>query len=92
MVAHWGIIRYIIGWREGGASEADLTILPQPHTEASDSIFADFQIEQSGLKMPQSHTGSRGPIFAQKRIGSTGANFAQLHSGSSGTILTQLQD
>ena len=38
-----------------------LTILSQLHTEASGSIFAHFQIEQSGSMMPQPHSG---PPFA----------------------------
>jgi hypothetical protein len=78
--------------REDWASYTHRTILTQPHTEASGSIIAHFQIEQLGSMMPQPHTGSHGPIFPQTRIGSTGANFAQPHSGSSGPILTQLQN
>jgi hypothetical protein len=57
---------------QGCVCYAHLTILPQPHTGASGSIFAHFQIEQSGSKMAHPHTGSSGPIFAQSRVESTG--------------------
>jgi hypothetical protein len=79
------------GWRAGFITHISRFCL-NSHTEASGSIFAHFQIEQSGSKMAHPHTGSSGPIFAQSRIGSTGANFAQPHSGSFGTVLTRLQN
>jgi hypothetical protein len=74
--------------REDCALEAHFTILPAPHTEVSESIFAHFQFEQPGSRMLQPHTGSRGPLIPHSRNGSTGAMFAQPHVGSTGTILT----